>query len=104
MTSFIPDHGDAGVSVKIVILVLSAMIHQKVLFLIDKLQNIPLARLKMWSQLDGKRRARLFAKTAVNTAGIIDTKPSRVAAAILALGGLHGDAADRADRRAEIAG
>src|SRR5512139_832027 len=104
MTSFLTHHGDPRVAVKIIVTVLSAMIDQEVFFLIDKLQNIPLARLEMRSQLNGKGRARLLTKTAVNTAGEVDAKPSGIAASVLALGGLHGDAADRADRRAEIAG
>jgi hypothetical protein len=104
MCSLLPHHGDTRVAVKIIIAVLSAMIDQEILFLIDKLQNIPLARLEMRGQLNGKRRTRLLTKTAVDTAGKIDTKPSGIAAPVLTLGRLHGDATDRTDRRAKIAG
>jgi hypothetical protein len=86
MSSFLPNHRDASTSVEIIILVLSAVIDQKVLFLIDKLQNIPLARLEMRGQLDGKRRARLLTEAAVDTAGKVDSKPSGIAASVLTLG------------------
>ncbi len=53
MSSFVADHGHAGVFVKIVFIVFAAMIDQQVFFFIDKLQNIPLARFEMWRQLNG---------------------------------------------------
>ena len=97
MTSFFPDHGDARVTVKIIIGVLSAVIDQQVFFFVDKLQDIALARFEMGRQLDGKGRARLLAESSVDAAGEIDAKPSRVAASICPLGRLHRDTIDWAD-------
>jgi hypothetical protein len=53
--------------------------------------------------LNGKSRARLLAKSSVDTAGEIDSEPSRIAASICPLGRLHRDTTDWADGRAEIA-
>jgi hypothetical protein len=82
MTSFLPHHGDTRVAVKIIIAVLSTMVDEEVLLLIDKLQNIALARLKIGSELNGESRTGLLTETAVNTAGKVDSEPSWITASV----------------------
>lgn len=52
MCSLIPYHGHSCISVKIVLLVLSAVVDQKVLFFVNELQDILLARLIMRGELN----------------------------------------------------
>jgi hypothetical protein len=103
MGSLIPDHGDASVFIKVVLIVFPAMIDQQVFFFIDKLQNIALTGLEMRSQLNGKSRARLLTESSVNAASEIDPEPPGITAPVRSLGRLHRDTADRAGRRAKIA-
>jgi hypothetical protein len=91
-------------AVEIVFIVLPAVIDQKVFFLINQAENITSACLKIRSQLNGQSRTRLLAEPSVDASCEIDPKPSRIAAPVLSLGRLHGDTADRADGRTEVAG
>jgi hypothetical protein len=91
-------------AVEIVFVVLSAVIDQKVFFLINQAENIMPACLKMRSQLNGQSRTRLLAEASVDTSCEIDPEPSRIASTVLSLGRLHRDTADRADGRTEVAG
>jgi hypothetical protein len=89
--------------IKIVLCVLSAVVDQKVLFFVNELQDFSLTRLKMRCQLNGQSRTRLLAEPSVDAPGKVDPEPSSIAAPIFPLGRLHGDAADRANGRAEVA-
>jgi hypothetical protein len=89
-------------SVKIVFLVFSAVVDQEVLFFVNELQDIPLARLKMRGQLNCQSRTRLLTESAVNASCEVDPEPTRIAASIFSLGGLHGDTTHRADSGTEV--
>jgi hypothetical protein len=89
-------------SIKIVILILSAVVNQKVLFFVNELQDIPLARLKMRGKLNRQSGTRLLTQPTVNASCEVDPEPTRIAASIFSLGRLHGDATDRADDRTEV--
>jgi hypothetical protein len=47
MGSLIPYHDDAGIFIKVIFLVLAAVIDEQILFLIDQLQDVPSACLKI---------------------------------------------------------
>jgi hypothetical protein len=104
MSSFISNHGHSGITVKVVLLVLSAVIDQKIFFLIDELQGFSLARLKMGCELNGQSRTRLLTESSVDASRKVDPKPSSIAAPIFPLSRLHGDATDRAGGRTEVTG
>jgi len=54
--------------------------------------------------LNCRGRAGLFTKPTINAAGKIDAKPGGITTPVCSLGRLHGDAAYRTNRRAQIAG
>src|SRR4030042_950662 len=103
MCSLISHHGHSCISVKIVLLVLSAVVDQKVLFFVNEPQDIPLARLKMRGDLNRQSGTCLLTESAVNASCEVDPEHTRIAGSIFSLGRLHGDAADRADGRTEVA-
>jgi hypothetical protein len=104
MSSFISNHGHSGITIKVVLLVLSAVIDQKIFLLIDELQDFSLARLKMRGELNGQSRTRLLTESSVDASRKIDPKPSSIAAPIFPLGRLHGDATNWAGGRTEVTG
>ncbi len=98
MCSFVSNHGDAGILIEVVFVILAAVVDKKILFLINELQNIPLTCLKIRSQLNGQSRTRLLTEASVNASGKVDPEPSRIAPSVFPFGRLHGDATNRADR------
>ena len=97
-------NGNTGMTVKIILLIFSPVIHQKIFFFGKQGQDIVLAKFKMRGQLDGQSRAGLFTEPAIDAAGEIDPEPGGLAPSVFSFGRLHGDAAYRADRRAQITG
>jgi hypothetical protein len=91
-------------AIEVIFIVLPAVIDQKVFFLIDQPKDVTPACLKIGSQLDGQSRTRLLAEPSVDASCEIDPKPSRIAAPVLSLGGLHGDTTRGTDSRTEVAG
>ncbi len=96
MGSLAPENAQAGMPVKIVIVVFPSVADQKIFFFGNELQDIAGAVLERWSQLYGQSRARLLAESSVDAAGEIDPEPRGVATAILTLSHFHGDATHRA--------
>ena len=104
MASFVANHGNAGMAVKIVVAVFAAVIDQQVFFFIKQVEDISPAGFKMRRELNGQGRAGLFAESAIDAAGKIDAKPCGMTSAVRALGRLHGNAVYRTDSRAQITG
>ncbi len=53
MRSLTSHHGDAGMPIEIVLVVLPAVVDEKILLFVDQFQDVALACLKMRSQLNG---------------------------------------------------
>jgi hypothetical protein len=104
MSPLFPYHGDTGAPVKIVFAILAPVVDEKILFFIDQLEDITSACLKIGGELNGQSRTRLLAESSVDAPGKVDPEPPGVTSAVFPLRRLHGDAADRADRGAEITG
>jgi hypothetical protein len=104
MGSLASEHGQTGMPVKIVILVLPPVVDQEILFFRNELQDVSGTVFKGRGQLYGQSRTRLLAKPSIDATAEIDPEPRGIAAAILTFSRLHGDAAHRADPRAKKAG
>ena len=98
MRSLLSYHGNAGILIEVVFAIFAAVVDKKILLFINELQNIPLACLKIWGQLDGQSRTRLLTEASVDTSGKVDPEPSRIAPSVFPFSRLHGDATDRANR------
>jgi hypothetical protein len=97
MAPLVPEHGQTGVPVKIVLVVLSSVANEKVLFFGNELQDVAGAVFERWGQLYGQSRTRLLAKSSVDATAEINPEPRRIAATVFTLSHFHGDAAHRAD-------
>jgi hypothetical protein len=97
MGPLVPEHGQTGVPVEIVIVVFPSVVDQEVLFFGNELQDVAGAVFERWSQLYGQSRTRLLAKPSVDAPAEIDPEPRGIATAVLTLGHFHGNTAHRAD-------
>jgi hypothetical protein len=97
MGSLISYHGHSGMPVKVVLVVLPAVIDEKVFFLVDQVHHLAGAGFEVRGQLNRQSRTRLLTEPSVDAPRKIDPEPLRVASPIFPFCRLHRNAADRAD-------
>src|SRR3974390_2574137 len=95
-----PDSGNAP---EVISRILPWAIDQQIVLFVNQVLPVKLAHLEVRRQLDGVRRASLFAQTAEDTTREIDTEELRMPAPVFVLCRLQRDAIDRAGNRAQVA-
>ena len=105
MLTFFANPGDhTGIFVEIIFFILTLVIDKQVFLLENQRQDLSLTVLKIRCQLNGASRPGFFAQTALDAACKVKSKPFSIAPPAFSFGRVHGDAADRANRRTQVTG
>src|SRR5271157_4198839 len=94
---------DSGCAPEVIARILARPVDQQVVLFVNQVLPVKLAHLKVRRQLDGVRRASLFAVATKDAAREVDTEELRIPPPVFVLGRLQRDTADRTGNCAQIA-